>query len=48
MLEDPSLKLEEIADRLGYSTPANFTRAFRRWTGSAPGRFRARPARRAR
>lgn len=28
--------IEEVADRLGYSEPANFTRAFRRWTGHSP------------
>jgi AraC-like DNA-binding protein len=28
--------IEEVAERLGYSDPANFTRAFRRWTGKSP------------
>jgi AraC-like DNA-binding protein len=28
--------IEEVADRLGYSDAANFTRAFRRWTGKSP------------
>lgn len=32
----------EIGYRLGFSEPANFTRAFRQWTGEAPARFRAR------
>ncbi len=40
-LRDTRLQIEEIAERLGYSDAANFTHAFRRWTGSAPGRFRA-------
>ncbi|WP_108127384.1 AraC family transcriptional regulator [Saccharospirillum mangrovi] len=32
----------EIGYRLGFSEPANFTRAFRQWTGEAPARYRAR------
>jgi AraC-like DNA-binding protein len=32
--------VEEIAERLGYSDAANFTRAFRRWTGTTPKAFR--------
>jgi AraC-like DNA-binding protein len=42
LLEDPSLTLAVIANRLGYSTAANFSRAFQKWTGLTPGRFRAR------
>jgi AraC-like DNA-binding protein len=34
------LSIAEIAQRLGYSDPANFTRAFRRWTGQSPRAFR--------
>ncbi|MGE8451768.1 MAG: helix-turn-helix domain-containing protein [Pseudomonadales bacterium] len=30
----------DIAYRVGYSDPAHFTRAFTRWTGQAPSRFR--------
>jgi AraC-like DNA-binding protein len=40
LLEDPTLSLEEIAHRLGYSAPANFSRAFHKWTGATPGTFR--------
>ena len=40
-LRDTRLQVEEIAERLGYSDAANFNHAFRRWTGSAPGRYRA-------
>jgi len=36
----PELSLEEIAERLGYSDVANFSRAFRRWTNVAPGAYR--------
>jgi AraC-like DNA-binding protein len=32
--------LDEVAARLGYSDLANFTRAFRRWTGKTPGAYR--------
>lgn len=36
--------IAEIAERLGYGDPANFRRAFRRWTGLSPGQFRERQA----
>lgn len=39
------LGLDEIADRLGYSDPANFIRAFRRWTKMTPKAFREAPSR---
>lgn len=32
--------LDEIAARLGYSDATTFVRAFRRWTGTTPGKFR--------
>jgi len=35
------LPLKEIAHRLGFSTPANFSDAFRAATGATPGRFRS-------
>lgn len=40
LLAQPGLSLETIALRTGYSSGANFSRAFRRWAGVAPGRFR--------
>ncbi len=40
LLDDASLSIEQIALRVGYSDPANFTRAFRKWTGRAPSVYR--------
>ncbi|MET9492440.1 AraC family transcriptional regulator [Nocardia sp. NPDC006630] len=33
--------VEELSTRLGFSEPSAFRRAFRRWTGSPPGSYRA-------
>jgi AraC-like DNA-binding protein len=41
LLGDARFPVSEIAYRLGYSDPANFTRAFRRWFGQSPAEFRA-------
>jgi len=40
LLADPHLTVAEVADRLGYTEPANFGRAFRRWFGTSPRRYR--------
>lgn len=40
LLEDPDILLTEIAYDLGYSHPAHFTRAFRRWAGVTPSEYR--------
>ena len=40
MLRSSHLSLEDITERLGYSTVPNFARAFRRWAGVAPGAYR--------
>jgi AraC-like DNA-binding protein len=39
--QDRSLSVGDVAFFLQYSEPAAFHRAFRRWTGQAPGDFRA-------
>jgi AraC-like DNA-binding protein len=39
-LADPSLTLLDIASRLGFSEASTFHRAFKGWTGLAPGAYR--------
>jgi AraC-like DNA-binding protein len=45
VLERTDAKVLDLALDLGYSDHANFTRAFRRWTGYAPREFRSRNVR---
>ncbi|MGH6880119.1 AraC family transcriptional regulator ligand-binding domain-containing protein [Hypericibacter sp.] len=40
LMRSPSHSLIDVGLELGYSDPANFTRAFKRWTGVAPGVYR--------
>jgi AraC-like DNA-binding protein len=35
-----SLTINQIANRLGYSDPSNFSKAFKHWTGLSPSDFR--------
>jgi AraC-like DNA-binding protein len=44
LLRSDELSIDEIASRVGYSEVANFTRAFRRWTGTTPAAYRRRPS----
>jgi len=39
------MSIKEASYLLGFGEPGNFTRAFKRWTGEAPSRFRAGTAR---
>lgn len=41
LLREPDVKIVDIAYDLGYTDAANFTRAFRRWTGISPRVFQA-------
>jgi AraC-like DNA-binding protein len=40
LLRSPELTPKDVAERVGYSNVANFTRAFRRWTGRTPAAYR--------
>lgn len=40
LLQDSDLRIIDIACHLGYDNPGNFARAFRRWTGVTPLRYR--------
>jgi AraC-like DNA-binding protein len=41
-LQDGRKSIEEISQDVGFSSTANFHKAFKRWTGSAPGDYRRR------
>jgi AraC-like DNA-binding protein len=41
-LGDPTVGIAEVAFLLGFSDQSSFNRAFRRWTGKSPGRWRRR------
>ncbi|MCS3392869.1 AraC family transcriptional regulator [Burkholderia thailandensis] len=40
LLRETGLSLADISAKLGYQNPSTFTRAFRRWSGTAPSRYR--------
>ncbi len=40
LLELPRKSIGEIAEETGYRDPAHFIRAFRRWTGQSPNKYR--------
>lgn len=41
LLRNTTLSVEEVASRVGFTDRSNFRKAFRRWTGQSPARFRA-------
>jgi AraC-like DNA-binding protein len=40
LIGERRMSIKETSYLLGFSEPGNFSRAFRRWTGAAPSRFR--------
>jgi AraC-like DNA-binding protein len=40
LLRQTQAEVQWIAQYLGYHNPANFTRAFKQWTGQTPSEFR--------
>jgi AraC-like DNA-binding protein len=44
LLRDTRVTVTQVAAALGYDDPTVFTRAFTRWTGRTPSRFRAAAA----
>jgi AraC-like DNA-binding protein len=39
-LENTHLQIDQIAERVGFSDAASFRKAFRKWTGASPTRYR--------
>jgi AraC-like DNA-binding protein len=40
LLDDPTITLAVVAERVGFGDLASFGRAFKRWTGTTPGAWR--------
>jgi AraC-like DNA-binding protein len=41
LLANPEISIMEVAERTGFSEPAAFSRAFKKWTGESPAQYRA-------
>ncbi|MNT52444.1 DNA-binding transcriptional regulator AraC [compost metagenome] len=41
-LRQSDASISDIAEQLGFQEPSAFHRAFKKWTGESPGRYRAR------
>lgn len=41
LLANDQMKIKQVADALGFDSPANFGKAFKRWHGVSPGSFRS-------
>jgi AraC-like DNA-binding protein len=39
-VRDPQYSFNEVAFLLGFTEPANFSRAFKRWYGKTPSQYR--------
>jgi AraC-like DNA-binding protein len=44
LLSNPTLKLDAVARSVGFGDQAAFSKAFRRWSGCTPARYRAQLA----
>ena len=42
LLRNPALAIKQVAEAMGYTDPANFARAFSKWTGMSPRAWRTR------
>ena len=42
LLANPALAIKQVAEAVGYADPANFARAFTKWTGVSPREWRRR------
>ncbi len=42
LLANDRIKIKEVAAALGFTNPANFGKAFKRWSGVSPGEYRRR------
>ncbi len=41
LLSNTEMDIQQVASTLGYENPTNFTRAFKKWTGTTPSEFKS-------